>query len=101
MTLKEYKKLFSKTLSGKYPQTEIDTFFFYLMEAYLDFQRIDLVLRPNFELSTKVIIEFKRALEALTKEIPIQYILVTPLTTSLLRLQDEYLSLSLYGCLLT
>jgi release factor glutamine methyltransferase len=56
MTLKEYKNLFSKTLSGKYPQTEIDTFFFYLMEAYLDFQRIDLVLRPNFELSTKVII---------------------------------------------
>ena len=75
MTLKEYKNLFSKTLSGKYPQTEIDTFFFYLMEAYLDFQSIDLVLRPNFELSTKVIIEFKRAFEALTKEIPIQYIL--------------------------
>ena len=52
MILKEYQSYFSQELSTIYPQTEIDTFFFFLMEEYLiDFQRIDLVLKPDFELS--------------------------------------------------
>ena len=75
MILKEYKTYFTEVLANLYPQTEIDTFFFYLMEAYLDFQRIDLVLKADFELSTEVDMQFKKALEALKKEIPIQYIL--------------------------
>ena len=72
MILKEYKTYFTEVLTNLYPQTEIDTFFFYLMEAYLDFQRIDLVLKADFELSTEVDMQFKKALEALKKEIPIQ-----------------------------
>jgi release factor glutamine methyltransferase len=75
MNLKEYKIYFTKALSELYPQTEIDTFFFYLMEAYLDFQRIDLIIKPNFKISTEAGVLFKKALEALKKEIPIQYIL--------------------------
>ena len=75
MNLKEYKTYFTEVLSELYPQTEIDTFFFYLMEAYLDFQRIDLIIKPNFEVSTETGVLFKKALEALKKEIPIQYIL--------------------------
>jgi release factor glutamine methyltransferase len=75
MILKEYKAHFTEVLTEQYPQTEIDTFFFYLMEAYLDFQRIDLVLKPNFEISTEASALFGKALEALKKEIPIQYIL--------------------------
>tara|TARA_B110000090_G_C13254754_1_gene397908 strand:- start:137 stop:904 length:768 start_codon:yes stop_codon:yes gene_type:complete len=45
------------------------------MEAYLDFQRIDLIIKPNFKISTEAGVLFKKALEALKKEIPIQYIL--------------------------
>ncbi|CAI8267252.1 MAG: Release factor glutamine methyltransferase [Polaribacter sp. SA4-10] len=75
MNLKEYKTYFTEALSELYPQTEIDTFFFYLMEAYLDFQRTDLIIKPNFEVSTETGVLFKKALEALKKEIPIQYIL--------------------------
>tara|TARA_B110000090_G_scaffold40461_1_gene44947 strand:- start:242 stop:1117 length:876 start_codon:yes stop_codon:yes gene_type:complete len=75
MILKQYKTYFTKTLSELYPQTEIDTFFFYLMEAYLNFQRIDLVLKSDFEISTEALAHFKKALEALKKEMPIQYIL--------------------------
>ena len=75
MNLKEHKIYFTEALSELYPQTEIDTFFFYLMEAYLDFQRIDLIIKPNFEVSTETGVLFKKALEALKKEIPIQYIL--------------------------
>ena len=75
MNLKEYKTYFTEALSELYPQTEIDTFFFYLMEAYLDFQRTDLIIKTNFEVSTETGVLFKKALEALKKEIPIQYIL--------------------------
>ncbi|WOC40498.1 peptide chain release factor N(5)-glutamine methyltransferase [Polaribacter sp. HL-MS24] len=75
MILKEYQSYFSQELSAIYPQTEIDTFFFFLIEEYIDFQRIDLVLKPDFELSSDILPFFKNALEALQKEIPIQYIL--------------------------
>lgn len=75
MTLKEYKLYFSKELSSVFPQTEIDTFFFLLIEEYLGFQRIDLVLQPNFEISSEKEIILNEILSRLKKEEPIQYIL--------------------------
>ena len=75
MILKEFQSYFTQELSINYPQTEIDTFFFYLMEEYLNFQRIDLVLKPDFEIPSKMLPLLENALEGLKKEIPIQYIL--------------------------
>jgi release factor glutamine methyltransferase len=75
MILKEFQSYFTQELSTNYPQTEIDTFFFYLMEEYLNFQRIDLVLKPDFEIPSKMLPLLENALEGLKKEIPIQYIL--------------------------
>ena len=75
MILKEFQSYFTQELSTNYPQTEIDTFFFYLMEEYLNFQRIDLVLKPDFEIPSKILPLLENALEGLKKEIPIQYIL--------------------------
>jgi release factor glutamine methyltransferase len=75
MNLKEYKFHFTDELSAIYPQTETDTFFFYLIEEYLNFQRIDLVLQPEFKITDEAFLLFSNALEALKKEIPIQYIL--------------------------
>jgi len=75
MVLKEFKEAFSKQLSEKYPKTEIDTFFFILVEEYLDLQRIDTVLKPEFLITTNKLSLLNSALQRLQNEEPIQYIL--------------------------
>ncbi|CAL2077916.1 Release factor glutamine methyltransferase [Tenacibaculum sp. 190524A02b] len=75
MRLKEYRISFNNQLISIYPQTEIDTFFFYLIEEYLGLHRIDYSLQPNFEIPENKQILFNTAIERLLKEEPIQYIL--------------------------
>ena len=75
MTLKELKTYYLNSLSKLYPKTEIDTFFFYLIEEYLDLQRIDFSLQPNKIIENTDILKFEKALNRLKKEEPIQYIL--------------------------
>lgn len=75
MQLKQYKSYFSEQLKSVYPQTEIDTFFFFLIEEYLELKRIDLTLRPDFEISSDKRILLDEALVRLKEEEPIQYIL--------------------------
>ncbi|WGH76155.1 peptide chain release factor N(5)-glutamine methyltransferase [Tenacibaculum tangerinum] len=75
MLLKQYKSYFSEQLATVYPKTEIDTFFFLLIEEYLGLQRIDVALQPTMELSTDKKTLLDKALEQLKKEEPIQYIL--------------------------
>ena len=75
MILKNYKNLFIKSLSNIYPKDEIDTFFFYLIEEYLQLKRIDISLQPNFEINDTQLKLLNSALERLQKEEPIQYIL--------------------------
>ena len=75
MILKNYKNLFINSLSNIYPKDEIDTFFFYLIEEYLQLKRIDISLQPNFEINDTQLKLLNSALERLQKEEPIQYIL--------------------------
>tara|TARA_B110000977_G_scaffold94166_2_gene124515 strand:+ start:5417 stop:6301 length:885 start_codon:yes stop_codon:yes gene_type:complete len=75
MKLKEFKLLFSESLSETYPKKEIDSFFFILMEEKLKLQRIDTVLNPDFLIDTATVVVLKIILERLQKEEPIQYIL--------------------------
>lgn len=75
MQLKQYKSYFSEQLKSVYPQTEIDTFFFFLIEEYLELKRIDLTLRSDFEISSDKRILLDEALVRLKEEEPIQYIL--------------------------
>ena len=75
MILKNYKNLFINSLSNTYPKDEIDTFFFYLIEEYLQLKRIDISLQPNFEINDTQLKLLNSALERLQKEEPIQYIL--------------------------
>ncbi|TXD46505.1 peptide chain release factor N(5)-glutamine methyltransferase [Polaribacter sp. IC073] len=75
MTLKEFKNYFSEALSETYPKTEIDSFFFILMEEKLNLQRIDTVLKPDFLITAKNLTDLKNILKRLQKEEPIQYIL--------------------------
>lgn len=75
MQLKQYKVYFSERLSSLYPETEIDTFFSYLIEEYLGFQRIDIIMEPDYEISVEKETVLNTALERLLKEEPIQYII--------------------------
>ncbi|MBE7688708.1 peptide chain release factor N(5)-glutamine methyltransferase [Tenacibaculum finnmarkense genomovar ulcerans] len=75
MKLHDLKIDFTAQLSGIYPQTEIDTFFFYLIEEYLDFQRIDVLIKADFEITDSKQVLFNSAIQRLKKQEPIQYIL--------------------------
>ena len=75
MILKEFKLFFYEALSAIYPKTEIDSFFFILMEKKLKLQRIDTVLKPDFLITKKNLTDLKNIIIRLQKEEPIQYIL--------------------------
>jgi release factor glutamine methyltransferase len=75
MILKEFKLFFNEALSAIYPKTEIDSFFFILMEEKLKLQRIDTVLKPDFLITKKSLIDLKTIVKRLQNEEPIQYII--------------------------
>ena len=45
MNIREFRDYFKITLKKLYPASEIDTFLFLLLEEYLNFKRIDIVLK--------------------------------------------------------
>jgi len=75
MILREFRIYFLTELSSIYPKTEIDTFFFLLIEEYLDLNRIDTVLKSDFKIGKEKSSLLKSALVKLKQEIPIQYII--------------------------
>ena len=75
MILKDFKEKFHSTLSELYPKTEIDSFFFLLIEKYLNFQKVDSILKADFKISDDKIILLENATFRLQQEEPIQYIL--------------------------
>ncbi len=75
MFLKEFRNHFNKELSSIFPQTEIDSFFYHLMEKKLGLQRIDLALNHAISLSDDNFQYFYNALARLKAQEPIQYIL--------------------------
>ena len=89
MILKEFKLFFNEALSAIYPKTEIDSFFFILMEEKLKLQRIDTVLKPDFLITKKNLIDLKTIVKRLQKEEPIQYIIGSTEFYGLLFLVDK------------
>ncbi|MFY9242105.1 MAG: peptide chain release factor N(5)-glutamine methyltransferase [Polaribacter sp.] len=75
MNINKFKEYFFSELTVIYPKTEIDSFFFILMEDYLKLKRIDTVLKPDFKIDETLLSTLKKALERLQKEEPIQYII--------------------------
>jgi len=75
MILKAFKNFFTEALSELFPKTEIDSFFFILMEEKLNLQRIDTVLKPDFLIPEEQLTDLKKILRRLQKEEPIQYII--------------------------
>lgn len=75
MVILEFKSYFSSELSNIYPKTEIDTFFFLLIDEYLGLQRIDTILKPDFNIDGEKLSILNNVIERLKKEEPIQYII--------------------------
>ena len=75
MLLQEFKTYFSSQLSTIFPQTEIDSFFFLLIEDRLNLQRIDTVLQPDFLIAMEALQDLKDITKRLQNQEPIQYIL--------------------------
>lgn len=75
MTLKNFRTYFTDALKEIYPNTEIDTFFFLLLEEKLNLQRVDIVMQPDYLIADANLSELKIILKRLQKEEPIQYIL--------------------------
>lgn len=74
MILKLFRKSFTENLESLYPKTEIDIFFFLLIEEYLDLQRVDFSLNPNVKISESNLNLLYKAQQRLLQEEPIQYI---------------------------
>ncbi|QXP70499.1 peptide chain release factor N(5)-glutamine methyltransferase [Polaribacter sp. R2A056_3_33] len=89
MTLQNFRVFFNSELSTMYPKTEIDSFFFMLIELKLNLQRIDTVLKPDFLIDESILSELKNIVKRLQKEEPIQYILGETEFYSLPFLVDE------------
>jgi len=75
MTLQELKSKFLNELTKTYPQEEILSFFFLLIQYRLDLTRTDIALNPNQIINEMDNIFFQDALKRLKEETPIQYII--------------------------
>ncbi|WP_405568051.1 peptide chain release factor N(5)-glutamine methyltransferase [Polaribacter sp. Asnod6-C07] len=75
MILKQFRTHFKNELSEIYPTTEIDSFFFLLIDEYLGLQRIDTVLKPDFKIDEVKLSTLNKVLKRLKKQEPIQYII--------------------------
>lgn len=75
MIVKQYRKYFNETLKTIYPITEIDSFFFLLLEEYLGFRRVDIVLKSDFKITQETLNLLQSATKQLEQEIPLQHII--------------------------
>jgi len=75
LKLKTYKTEFYAQLLPLFPEIEVESFFYLLTESYLEKTRIQLALDPDFELNSTQLQQFKKALQRLLQQEPIQYIL--------------------------
>ena len=75
MIVKQYRNYFNETLKTIYPITEIDSFFFLLLEEYLGFRRVDIVLKSDFKITQENLNLLQSATKQLEQEVPLQYVI--------------------------
>ncbi len=75
MTIKQHRAHFNESLKHLYPTSEIDSFFFLILEEYMGLKRIDIVLKSDFLIDKKSLNLMQIATKQLEQEIPIQYII--------------------------
>ena len=77
MKIKQYKIFFQEQLESIYDASEVESFFYIILENKNKLKRIDLALNVDLEFSENEIELWNDILDKLKKEIPIQYILGT------------------------
>lgn len=75
MLLRELKNIFHQELGALYPTEEVDSFFYRMLEQYLNLERFVLALQPQLTISKEEEQPFFEGLTRLKNEEPIQYIL--------------------------
>lgn len=75
MHIQQFKKEFFESLNSLYPITEIQSFFNILIEHQLHLSRIDVALKPDYNIENSVLEFLQNALCNLKKHIPIQHII--------------------------
>ncbi|WP_246865769.1 peptide chain release factor N(5)-glutamine methyltransferase [Croceivirga thetidis] len=75
MLLRDIKNIFHNELDALFPKTEVDSFFYNMLEHYLGLERFVLVLNPELTLSKEEETPLFDGLSRLKQEEPLQYIL--------------------------
>ncbi len=75
MLLQEIKNIFHKELVAVYPFEEINSFFYLLIEHYLNLPRFILATEPNYAVTKEEEQPLFEALQKLVLEIPVQHII--------------------------
>ena len=75
MLVKNYKSVFQEALSSLYDKTEIESFFYIVLEHFHNKKRIDLALHPEMEMNELDLNKWESVVADLKKHKPIQYIL--------------------------
>ncbi len=75
MKIKKYKSFFLEQLISLYDETEVESFFYIILENKKKLKRIDLALNIDLEFTVDDLIIWNNILEKLKLEIPIQYII--------------------------
>lgn len=75
MTLQDFRTVFNQQLVDLYPKTEIDAFFFRLVEQQLQFSLTDFFTKSNFSIPKEKLLFMNHVVKRLQDEEPIQYIL--------------------------
>jgi len=74
LTLKELKSTFITQLSEVYPSQEVESIFTVLSEYFLNYTRLETVLKADESLSKEIIKHFENAISRLKRQEPVQYI---------------------------
>lgn len=75
MLFKSYKIIFHQELSDLYDKSEIDAFFYLVLENFHGLKRIDLALNPDMVIDGRSLKKWKKAIKLLKTYMPIQYVL--------------------------
>ena len=75
MTLLDFNNLFKSKLSSKIETNELDEFFFWLIEHYCNFSRMNYILNSNFNVSKVQERKLINSIDLLMNDMPIQYVI--------------------------
>ncbi|MDG1792048.1 MAG: peptide chain release factor N(5)-glutamine methyltransferase [Flavobacteriaceae bacterium] len=74
MTLLEFYDLFKNKLISRVDKNELDEFFFWLIDHYCNYSRMDYVLNSSFKISKTQEQNLINSIDSLLNEMPIQYV---------------------------